>query len=58
MPGEKNSTTKWPFEMGQVLVLKMGLERDGLHETNSHTVGKQKILLTKNTMVQSNKCGL
>lgn len=44
--------------MGQVSVLKMGLQRDGLLETNFHTVGILRILLTKTTVVQSDKHGL
>lgn len=58
MPEKKYSITKWPFKMGQVSVLKMGLQRDGLLETNFHTVGILSILLTKTTVVQSDKHGL
>lgn len=58
MSVEKNSVIEWPLKLGQVQTLKMDLQKDWLHGTNSHTVGTLRILLTKSITLQSDKCGL
>lgn len=46
------------LKSGQVQILKIDLQRDGLHGTNSHTIGTLRILLTKSLVLKSHKCEL
>lgn len=46
------------LKSGQVQILKIDLQRDGQHGTNSHTIGTLRILLTKSLVLQSHKCEL
>lgn len=57
MSVEKNPVLNDLLKLGQVQTLKMDLQRDWLHGTNTHTVGTLRILLTKSITLQSDKCG-